>query len=224
MSFPGGGNLLGGNQREAFVSLSRRRFLGRPCEASISEFAARGGASSVRGELRVVPRDCDPGIGAPVSVRVSPRARRVALRINSAERKVEPVLPRGVPVGIGLRFLAAKRDWVGGRLEALPRAVPFVEGADVRVLWVPHRICRELDPAAPPVRFVDGEIRVRGDPMHLARPVRDRLVAAATAELALRARRLAGRLDAKWRGSMCAIPGAGGAAARDKETFPSAGG
>jgi predicted metal-dependent hydrolase len=137
----------------------------------------------------------EAGIGAPVSIRISERARRVGLRIDSAERKVELILPRGVSERTGLRFLAAKRAWVTARLEALPQRVPFVEGAIVPLLGVPHRIGRELDSAAaPPVRIVDGEIRVRGDPVHLARRVRDHLVSAARAELAPRARRLAAHI------------------------------
>jgi len=130
-------------------------------------------------------------IDAPVLIRVSPRARRVGLRIDSAERKVEVILPRGVAVKTGLRFLEAKRDWVAARLEALPQPVPFVEGALVPVLGVVHRIRRETDPAAPPVRIVDGEIRVRSDPVHLARRVRDHLARTARAEIDPRARRLA---------------------------------
>lgn len=135
-----------------------------------------------------------PDIGVPVAIRVSPRARRMALRIDPAGRRVELVLPRGVPERTGLRFLAAKRGWIEARLAALPQSVPFVEGATVPLLGVPHRIRRELDPAAPPVKIADGEIRVRGDPAHAARRVRDHLVAAARAELAPRARRLAARL------------------------------
>src|SRR5947199_6537933 len=92
-------------------------------------------------------------IDATVSIRVSPRARRVGLRIDAAERKVELVLPRGVAVKTGLRFLEAKRAWVAARLEALPQRVPFVEGALVPVLGVVHRIRRELDPVAPPARI-----------------------------------------------------------------------
>jgi predicted metal-dependent hydrolase len=133
-------------------------------------------------------------IDAAVSIRVSPRARRVGLRIDAAGRKVEVILPRGVAVKTGLHFLEAKRHWVAARLEALPQPVPFVEGAVVPVLGVVHRIRRELDPAAPPVRIVDGEIRVRGDPMYLARRVRDHLVAAARTEIAPRARRLAAQI------------------------------
>jgi predicted metal-dependent hydrolase len=133
-------------------------------------------------------------IQAPVSVRISPRARRIALRIDAAKRRVELVLPPGVPTSQGLRFLATKRGWVAARLEALPQQVPLAEGAIVPVLGTPHRIRREADLAAPPVAIIDGEIRVRGDPAHIARRVRDHLVATARSELALRARLLAPRI------------------------------
>jgi len=62
------------------------------------------------------------------------------------------------------------------------------------VLGVPHHIQRELNPTEPPVRIINGEIRVRGDPAHLARRVRDHLVSTARAELAPRARRLAAQI------------------------------
>jgi predicted metal-dependent hydrolase len=171
----------------------------------------RGGALSLRGASSYAA-GCRPGerekselddirrqvaaldLGTSVSIRVSPRARRIGLRVDAAERKVELVLPRGVPASHGLRFLAAKRRWVAARLEALPRPVPFAEGAIVPVLGVPHRITREIDAVAPPVAIADGEIRVRGDPMHLPRRVRDFLVGAARVELTRRARHLAARI------------------------------
>jgi hypothetical protein len=130
-------------------------------------------------------------LGAPLAIRVSPRARRVGLRIDAAARRVELVLPRGVSAELGLRFLREKRGWVAARLEALPRQVPFAEGAVVPVLGVPHRICRSLDPAAPLVAVAEGEIRVRGDPLHLPRRVREHLAALALTELGRRARPLA---------------------------------
>jgi predicted metal-dependent hydrolase len=133
-------------------------------------------------------------LSTPISIRVSSRARRIALRINAAERTVELVLPPGVPTSQGLRFVHSKRGWIAARLAALPPSVPFAEGAVVPVLGVPHRIRREVDADAPAVAIVDGEIRVRGEPAHLARRVRDFLVAKARRELALRARRLATRI------------------------------
>ncbi|HMD64607.1 MAG TPA: SprT family zinc-dependent metalloprotease [Stellaceae bacterium] len=133
-------------------------------------------------------------LGVSVSIRVSPRARRIALRISAAERVVQLVLPPGVPASHGLHFMASKRGWIAARLEALPQLVPFAEGAVVPVLGVPHRICRELHSSAPPVAIVDGQIRVRGDPLHLARRVHDHLVAMARSELSRRAHHLAARI------------------------------
>jgi predicted metal-dependent hydrolase len=134
------------------------------------------------------------GLGAAVAVRVSRRARRVGLRIDEAGRTVVLVLPPGTSVTGGLRFLFAQRGWIATRLAALPPRVPFVEGAVVPVMGAPHRIRRELDPAAPPVAIAGGEIRVRGDPAHLPRRVRDHLVVTARRELTLRARACAARL------------------------------
>jgi len=99
-----------------------------------------------------------------------------------------------VPATHGMRFVQSKRGWIAARLAALPLAVPFAEGAVVPVLGVPHRIRRETDAVAPSVAIVGGEIRVRGEPVHLARRVRDFLVAKARNELALRARPLAARI------------------------------
>jgi predicted metal-dependent hydrolase len=135
--------------------------------------------------------------GVPVAIRVSPRAQRVGLRIDAAERRVELVLPRGVPAESGLRFLRDKRDWIATRLDTLPRPVPFVEGAIVPVLGIPRRIRRSLDASAPPVTIADGEIRVRGAPLHIPRRVRDHLAALAHYEVARRARPLAAQIGHK---------------------------
>ena len=133
-------------------------------------------------------------LGAPVSIRVNPRARRLLLRVDAASRQVELVLPKGVAAEHGLKFLAAQRGWIAARLEALPAPVPFAEGAVVPVFGVPHRIRRTSDPAAPPVAIVGGEIRVRGDMAHLARRVKDHLVRLAREELSRRARHCAARI------------------------------
>jgi predicted metal-dependent hydrolase len=139
---------------------------------------------------QVAALDLDP----PISVRVSSRARRIALRVNAAERVVELVLPRGVPASHGMRFVQSKRGWITARLKALPLRVPFVEGALVPVLGVPYCIRPETGASGPPVAITGGEIRVRGDPRFLARRVHDFLVVMARRELGRRARHLAAQI------------------------------
>jgi predicted metal-dependent hydrolase len=126
-------------------------------------------------------------LGAKVAIRVSPRARRLLLRMDAATRRFDLVLPRGLPPETALKFLETQRGWIAARLDALPARIEFVEGAVVPVLGVPHRIRREGDPDAPPVTIIDGEIRVRGGPEHVARRVRDHLIGLARRELARRA-------------------------------------
>ena len=133
----------------------------------------------------------------PIRLRVSERARRVALRIDGRGEAVELVLPRRAPLVAGLKFLDQNRKWVEARLKDLPQRVAFADGVSVPVLGVPHRIrhLKRRVPGQGPVWIEDGEIRVTGGEAHLARRVRDFLLGMAKRELARRARTLASRLD-----------------------------
>jgi predicted metal-dependent hydrolase len=155
-------------------------------------FSSRNSAASLaEAQRRAIALD----LGAPLSIRVNPRARRLLLRIDPSERRIELVLPRGIPPEHGLKFLDAQRGWIAARLDALPQPVRFAVGGVVPVLGGPHRIVHARRPAAPPVAVVDGEIRVRGEPAHLARRVRDYLARLAARELSHRARTFAARID-----------------------------
>jgi predicted metal-dependent hydrolase len=157
-------------------------------------------------------------IGVPVTIRVSPKARRLSLRVDAAKRGVELVLPRRFSAEAALAFVGAHRGWVTARIAAMPPPRPLGDGASVPVFGVPHRVRRELDAKAPPVAIADGEIRVRGDPIHLPRRVRDHLTALAKRDFADRARAAAARVgksvtrvgvrDPKSRWGSCSSKGA----------------
>jgi len=156
-------------------------------------------------------------LDAPVAIRVSPRARRLALRVDAAARGVELVLPPRYSERTALAFVAGHRGWIAARLAAMPAPCRFADGATVPLLGQPHRI-RHVAGRGAPVTVADGEIRVCGDPTHLPRRVRDHLIALAGRELAARARVLAARLgksvtrvavrDPKSRWGSCSATGA----------------
>jgi hypothetical protein len=134
----------------------------------------------------------------PVRVRISPRAQRLALKIDAAGDAVELVLPPRTSLPRALNFLKSNRAWVESRLAALPPRVAFEDGKSVPVLGEPHRIRLVARSGAHgPVWIEQGEIRVSGDKAHLARRVRDFLKERARDEIGRRARRLAQQVDKK---------------------------
>src|SRR5215469_3805146 len=78
------------------------------------------------------------GRAVPLVVRKSPRAKRIALKVDSARAAVELVLPQRAALSTGLRFLEERRGWVEARIAQVPERIPFIAGAIVPVLGVPH--------------------------------------------------------------------------------------
>jgi predicted metal-dependent hydrolase len=138
-----------------------------------------------------------PGEDLPIRVRVSARARRIAIHIDAAAAVAELVLPKRARLETGLAFIESKRDWITSRLAAVPRRIPFTAGAEVPVLGVPHRIRHLGEGVRGTVSIAEGEIRVAGGAAHVPRRVRDYLMALAKRVLGERARRLAARLGRK---------------------------
>jgi predicted metal-dependent hydrolase len=157
-------------------------------------------------------------LGAPVAIRVSPRARRLSLRVDATARGVELVLPRRFAADAAIGFVARHRGWIAARVAAIPPPLRLADGAVVPVFGVPHRIRQIAERGAAPVTIVDGEIRVRGEPAHLPRRILDHLKALARHEFGGRARRLAAQLgksvtrisvrDPKSRWGSCSSTGA----------------
>ncbi len=133
------------------------------------------------------------GRAVPLVVRKSPRAKRIALKVDSARAAVELVLPQRAALSTGLRFLEERRGWVEARIAQVPERVPFIDGAIVPVLGVPHRI-RHMGERALGRHVVvleAGEIRVCGPVEHIGRRIRDHLVRFAREEMTVRSKRLA---------------------------------
>src|SRR5580704_12269285 len=86
------------------------------------------------------------GLDAPVTIRVSPKARRLSLRADPVKRGIELVLPRRYSADAALSFVATHHGWIAARIAAMPAPRSLGEGASVPVFGIPHRVCRETDP------------------------------------------------------------------------------
>ncbi len=127
------------------------------------------------------------GIDAPLALTVSPRAKRLSLRIDSGSGEVRVVVPRSVQEAEVARFVARNADWLRSRLAALPPRRPFTHGALVPYLGIDHRVLH--DPGRRrPVERAYGTFLVGGRVDHLSRRLTDYLKASARRELASRAR------------------------------------
>lgn len=67
-------------------------------------------------------------------LRVSKRARRMALRLNPAEQVVYLTIPTRASIQRALEFARENRAWVEQRLADLPAPIPFVHGTVLPLL------------------------------------------------------------------------------------------
>jgi len=70
------------------------------------------------------------GETAPVTLRHSKRAKRVALRLVPGDGYFELVIPHGMPVSQAMAFAREKEDWLADRTARLARRKPFTDGME----------------------------------------------------------------------------------------------
>ena len=98
--------------------------------------------------------------GMPVTVRVSPRARRILLRVDPRTRSVLLTVPRRMSERRALAWAAGHREWVEAALAAIPEHQPIAPGSAIPLFgqarlidWDPRRPRRIL---AEPERLIVG--------------------------------------------------------------------
>ena len=112
----------------------------------------------------------------PVTFVRSGRARRASLRVDAARRRIVLTAPLRMARGTAIDFAQVQAGWIAARLKRLPVARPFVDGAELPLFGVPHRIHHRGDARGTVWR--DGsEIHVAGGAEHLPRRLRDWLTA-----------------------------------------------
>ncbi len=112
--------------------------------------------------------------GSPlhVTLRRTPRARRVQIRIDPEPGSVTLVVPNHCASGLAWEFFDSHRGWIAKRLADQPPLVTLRAGAEIPFAGQPHIIRH-----APDMRGVvdrrDGQIHVSGEAAHLGRRLED---------------------------------------------------
>ena len=134
----------------------------------------------------------------PIRLRRHRQARRYTLRIHAATREVVLTMPPRGSVREAKEFAQKHGGWIAVRVNRLPEAAPFVDGAAVPLRGVEHRITHR--PARRGIVWVesgpDGRplLCVAGEAPHLERRVSDYLRREAQRDLEVASHTAAQRL------------------------------
>lgn len=132
------------------------------------------------GELRTL--ELLGGRSIPLRLKVSPRARRITLRLDPAIGGAVVTYPRYAAKRDVLEFVERNQSWLLSRLARLPRPVPFAEGEEIPILGRPH-VIRGAPWARRGVWAEHGALWVSGAPEFTSRRVTDHLKKQAKAHL-----------------------------------------
>jgi predicted metal-dependent hydrolase len=136
-----------------------------------------------------------------VRLRRHRQARRYTLRIHSTTREVVLTMPSRGSLRQARAFAQKHGGWIAARLERLPQAVPFVDGAVLPLRGVDHRIVHKQSARGTVWTEIDGTnmraLCVAGAQPHVPRRIRDYIKREAKRDLEAASRLAAEQLGVK---------------------------
>jgi len=119
-----------------------------------------------------------------VLYKLSSRARRISLKVKTAEREVTVIIPSERALPKAMRFARENREWINVQLENLPPPMPFVDGGDIMIRGHAYRLVASEGRGRPSIRHQIREVHVPSpDAESLAGRVKRLLIREAREEL-----------------------------------------
>ncbi len=99
-------------------------------------------------------------LGTHIVIKRSPRAKRLALRLDNKNRVFNLVIPKRVSLRRAEDFARKNQAWIDEQLAALPARTPFVHNQIIPVFGVDKRIVIDFDDELKrtKITFIDGDI------------------------------------------------------------------
>ena len=79
-------------------------------------------------------------ISPHLHVKISPKAKRLALRLDSHARRINLVVPKRASLKKAYEFAELNQEWITDKINALPEPVPFVDGAIIPLMGKNRRL------------------------------------------------------------------------------------
>ena len=87
-------------------------------------------------------------ISPRLKVKISPRAKRMALRLDPKTRHINLVVPKRSSIQSAFLFAEENADWIEEKLAELPQPIKFTDGTTLPLLGRPRMIVVEYNPKA----------------------------------------------------------------------------
>ena len=139
--------------------------------------------------------DLQRAAGPDVKISISPRAKRLTLRIDAGCRQAVLTLPPHCSQRSVLDFVERHSDWIDNNLRNLPESATFRNGEIISILGCEYQICH--CPQSRGIRLHEGRLEVSGQEEFLHRRVKDFLKKLAAEQFQILSRQKASLLNCK---------------------------
>lgn len=130
-------------------------------------------------------------------LKINPRAKRLALRVDPHKRCINLVIPKYTSMRAAYRFALENKYWIRERVEELPQTIEYVDGAELSILGETVTIIITYDQALKTnsIELKNNELLVKTNKEDAAPRIRRFLIAMAREKLTTLAHEKAAQIE-----------------------------
>jgi len=138
-------------------------------------------------------------ISPDIDINISPRAKRMALRVDTKQRKIKLVIPKRTSINSAYEFALKNKSWILRNLAELPQPIAFDNGAIIPVMGQNRAINIAYNPnlKKTDIQMKNNEILVSTNKKDASMRIRRFLITLAKEELTTLAHEKAALIDKK---------------------------
>ena len=92
--------------------------------------------------------------------KLSARARRISLKVKTAEREVAVIVPTASALKKAVKFARENQEWIDVQLESLPPPMPFTDGGEILIRGLPYTLVASEGRGRPKIHHNIREVHV----------------------------------------------------------------